>query len=269
VDGLTGLKDRLTAGWLETPKALSKDLHGLTEKIAAIPDQTTTLDAQTFLTTAQLRLVDYREAMRKNKAAENAAAGAKAANDSYCDVMEDELNSLYDEVQKDFSTFYRAVNEDDEGQFTAKLTPAAGSLGLDVNFYDRGLFPPAAFHSEGHQDGMGVCLYLALMKRLFGKRFTFALLDDVVMSVDAGHRYQFCKLLKPTHDGSLFTRAEPDDIPYPMIVNNQPVTLQAIHLSEEATRSTLPARPGPDSRQVHLLVVLRGCQIACWKCALQ
>ena len=198
MDGLTGLKDRLTAGWLETPKALSKDLHGLTEKIAAIPDQTTTLDAQTFLTTAQLRLVDYREAMRKNKAAENAAAGAKAANDSYCDVMEDELNSLYDEVQKDFSTFYRAVNEDDEGQFTAKLTPAAGSLGLDVNFYDRGLFPPAAFHSEGHQDGMGVCLYLALMKRLFGKRFTFALLDDVVMSVDAGHRYQFCKLLK-TH----------------------------------------------------------------------
>jgi hypothetical protein len=43
---------------------------------------------------------------------------------------------------------------------------------------------------------MGVCLYLALMKRLFGDRFTFALLDDVVMSVDAGHRYNFCKLLK-------------------------------------------------------------------------
>jgi hypothetical protein len=88
------------------------------------------------------------------------------------------------------------VNEDDEAGFTAKLTPSEGSLGLDVNFYDRGLFPPVAYHSEGHQDGMGVCLYLALMKRLFGKRFTFALLDDVVMSVDMGHRYQFCKLLK-------------------------------------------------------------------------
>ena len=36
------------------------------------------------------------------------------------------------------------------------------------------------------------------MKRLFGNRFTIALLDDVVMSVDAGHRYRFCKLLK-TH----------------------------------------------------------------------
>jgi hypothetical protein len=43
-----------------------------------------------------------------------------------------------------------------------------------------------------------VSIYVALMKRLFGDKFTFALLDDVVMSVDSGHRYQFCKLLK-TH----------------------------------------------------------------------
>jgi hypothetical protein len=111
-------------------------------------------------------------------------------------VMEDELNALYDDVQEDFSTFYRAINEDDEADFTAKLSPNEGRLDFDVNFYERGLFPPGAYHSEGHQDGMGVCLYLALMKRLFGDGFTFALLDDVVMSVDAGHRYQFCKLLK-------------------------------------------------------------------------
>jgi hypothetical protein len=135
VEGLAGLKDRLTGGWLEIPKAFPKSLEGLTENLNAKPDQTATLNAQTFLTAAQLRLGDYRAAMRK--------------------------------------------------------------LDFDVNFYERGLFPPGAYHSEGHQDGMGVCLYLALMKRLFGGRFTFALLDDV-MSVDAGHRYQFCKLLK-TH----------------------------------------------------------------------
>ena len=111
-------------------------------------------------------------------------------------MLEEELNALYDSVEKDFSAFYRAINEDDESKFTAKLTPSEGKLDLEVNFYKRGLFPPAAYHSEGHQDGMGVCLYLALMKRLFGERFTFALLDDVVMSVDSGHRYQFCKLLK-------------------------------------------------------------------------
>ena len=61
VDGLTGLKDRLTADWPETPKAFSKNLQTLTENVQARPDQTATLDAQTFLTTAQLRLGDYHE----------------------------------------------------------------------------------------------------------------------------------------------------------------------------------------------------------------
>ncbi len=198
LDGLAGLKDRLTSGWLDVPNAVVKGFAALTNQIEARPDQTATLDAQTFLATAQLRLGDYREAMRKNTTAKIASEAAKTAYDAYCRVMEDELNALYEDVQEDFSIFYRTINEGDEVKFTAKLTPSEGRLDLDVNFYERGLFPPGAYHSEGHQDGMGVCLYLALMKRLFGDRFTIALLDDVVMSVDAGHRYQFCKLLK-TH----------------------------------------------------------------------
>lgn len=196
VDGVIGEKDRLLEGWVRAPEGLVAGLAALREKLEGKPDQSTTVDAQTFLTTAQLRLGDYREAMRKSAAAEKASNSAKVAYDAYCAVMEGELNALYEEVQKDFSTFYRAINAEDESTFMAKLTPSEGSLGLDVNFYERGLFPPAAYHSEGHQDGMGVCLYLALMKRLFGAQFTFALLDDVVMSVDSGHRYEFCKLLK-------------------------------------------------------------------------
>lgn len=204
VDGLTGLKGRLTAGWLATPKPFTNGLKNLIGKVLAKPDQTTALDAQTFLTTAQLRLGDYREALRKGKAAEIAYSFAKAAYETYCTVLEEKLNALYDEVEKDFSAFYRTINHDDESTFTAKLTPSEGKLDLEVNFYERGLFPPAAYHSEGHQDGMGVCLYLALMKRLFENRFTLALLDDVVMSVDSDHRYQFCKLLKTVFPDTQF-----------------------------------------------------------------
>jgi outer membrane protein OmpA-like peptidoglycan-associated protein len=36
---------------------------------------------------------------------------------------------------------------------------------------------------------------------------------------------------KPTHDGGLFTRVEPDDVPYPMIVNDERITLPTIHLA--------------------------------------
>jgi hypothetical protein len=88
--------------------------------------------------------------------------------------------------QEAFSACYREINKDDESAFTAKLMPSIGKLGFDVDFYGRGHFPPGAYHSEGHQDGMGLCLYLALMSHLLGKGFTIAVLDDVLMSVDKG-----------------------------------------------------------------------------------
>ena len=196
VDGLTGLKDRLSNGWVQEPGTLSANLETLTGTVKARPDQTAALAAQTFLTKAQVRLADYRAEVGKEKAAKKAAAAAKSAYEAYCSVFEKALNTLYEDVQEDFSTYYRELNGDDENKFTAKFTSSESKLDLEVNFYERGLFPPGAYHSEGHQDGMGVCLYLALMKRLFGDRFNLALLDDVVMSVDSAHRYEFCKLLK-------------------------------------------------------------------------
>ena len=203
-DAIIGLKDRLTTGWLAIPSTFSARQQALTKTIEAIPDQTATLNAQTFLTTTQVRLQDYRMASATTKAASVAAKAGKAAYDAYCQALQTELDALYDEVQKDFASYYREINEDDESTFTAKLVPSEGKVDLSVNFFERGLFPPGAYHSEGHQDSMGVCLYLALMKRLFGDQFSLALLDDVVMSVDSDHRYQFCKLLKTTFPHTQF-----------------------------------------------------------------
>ena len=68
IDGVRKQKDRFAGDWLNVPNAFAKSLAALTQKIEAQPDQTATFAAQTFLTTAQLRLTDYREAMRKGKA---------------------------------------------------------------------------------------------------------------------------------------------------------------------------------------------------------
>jgi hypothetical protein len=204
LDGLADVKSRIEDGWLGAPKNFAVSFASLTDKVNEKPDQTAMIDAQTFLSLAQTRLEDFRESRRKEKAAKIACDAAEATYETYCRVMEDELNQLYDDVQEEFSAFYRQINQDDESKFTAKLTPTAGRLDFDVNFYERGLFPPAAYHSEGHQDGMGVCLYLALMKRLLGDGFSLALLDDVVMSVDSGHRREFCRLLKTNFPDTQF-----------------------------------------------------------------
>lgn len=74
------------------------------------------------------------------------------------------------------------------------------------------MFPPGAYHSEGHQDGMGLCLYLALMKHLLGDSFTFAVLDDVLMSIDSGHRREVCRLLKERFPNTQFILTTHDEI---------------------------------------------------------
>ena len=51
---------------------------------------------------------------------------------------------------------------------------------------------------------MGLCLYLALMKHTLGNEFTFAVLDDVLMSVDTGHRRDVCRLLKTEFPNTQF-----------------------------------------------------------------
>ena len=201
---VVGQETRLEQGWLAVPASLADASATLAATIQAKPDQSVSGAAHSFLTLAQDRLNSYRQIRRAEKRAKDAAAIGKLTYTIYCDVAEEHLTGLYAAVENNFSSFYRAINGDDEGEFKAKFESAEGKLDLEVAFYDRGMFPPGAYHSEGHQDGMGVCLYLALMERLLGSRFHFAVLDDVVMSVDQDHRKQFCRLLKARFPNTQF-----------------------------------------------------------------
>jgi len=177
-----------------------------------MPDQSATAAASNFLTIAQDRWVRVRNARADHAKRAAAKATANAVYETYCTVVDEVLTTLYETVEDEFSDYYRAINADDEARFRAELEPSAGKLDLLVDFYGIGMFPPGAYHSEGHQDGMGVCLYLALIKQLLGTDFTFAVLDDVVTSVDREHRRQFCKLLKERFPGVQFIITTHDEI---------------------------------------------------------
>ena len=150
-------------------------------------------DAQTFLTTAQVRLGRTTEKRSERKGRRNPHELRGRLYDIYCSVLEEELNALYERGAEGLQHVLPGDQWRRRKHVHREAHPSEGKLGLRGKLLRTGPVSPAAYHSEGHQDGMGVCLYLALMKRLFGDQFTFALLDDVVMSVDAGHRYEFCK----------------------------------------------------------------------------
>ena len=180
--------------------------------VASLPEPTKLDAARDWLILAQERLEVLRESRRKLTAGREQADRARKISDAYAKTSDGVLVGLYAAVEADFVKLYRFINHDDEAAFQAKLTPSMGKLGFDVDFYGRGFFPPGAYHSEGHQDGMGLCLYLALMRRVQGDAFRFAVLDDVLMSIDAGHRREVCALLKKEFPNTQFVMTTHDKI---------------------------------------------------------
>ena len=196
-------------GWLDDDRRLlppeaEKELGLVDESVAALPDLTEAQTARDFLLIAQERLENY---MKARAAAAHARCCFETANTisaEYAATSDEMLTSLYEEVQNDFSRYYAAIHLEDESSFSAELSSSTGKLNFEVDFYGRGTFPPGAYHSEGHQDSMGLCLYLALMKRTMGIDFKLAILDDVLMSVDAGHRKEVVRLLKSEFPATQF-----------------------------------------------------------------
>ena len=194
------------------PKATLETLNAVEAAVRAIPDASDRDLARDYLTVAQERLQAYRDAANSEKRAEERATLTRKVSETYGTVSISVLNGIFKEVETQFGELYRYINREDEDSFTAQLKPSMGKLGFDVDFYGRGFFPPGAYHSEGHQDGMGICLYLALMRHLLGDSFTFAVLDDVLMSVDAGHRREVCNLLKEKFPNTQFILTTHDEI---------------------------------------------------------
>ena len=212
VERIIASKDKLAGGWMRVPSSVGEGLVSFRGHLDAKPDQTAKVDAQTYLNRAQDLLDEVRTALRWYERARLGAEASQKVCDLYVEVSAKALSEMYESVESDFSEFYRAINSGDEERFKAHLEQASGKLDLTVEFYGLGMYPPSAYHSEGHQDGMGVCLYLALMKHLFGDDFSFAVLDDVVMSIDSGHRREFCRLLREKFPNTQFVITTHDPI---------------------------------------------------------
>ncbi len=176
------------------------DLGTLLEQIqaaarAAFPETTPEQDAWQSLIQVEInlkRLEDADTALRKAGVSHKRGSSLLA---SFLEARDEVLGRLYNEIKDRFVALYRQLHELDEGQFTATIRPEEAALEMEVDFFGRGTFPPHALHSEGHQDSMGLCLYLALAERLNKNLIELTVLDDVVMSVDADHRRQVCQVL--------------------------------------------------------------------------
>jgi len=147
-----------------------------------------------------IRLTESLRALENRSVEEQLARGlrerAEALVTEYEAARDSVLNGLYDRISKSFALMYRKLHAHEGDEFSARMELDGAALTLEVDFYDRGAHPPNALHSEGHQDSMGICLFLALGRELSQVPIDLVILDDVVMSVDASHRKDVCSLFR-------------------------------------------------------------------------
>jgi energy-coupling factor transporter ATP-binding protein EcfA2 len=160
-----------------------------------LPESTPVQHAWDSLTRLEENLKQLEAAESELAVAKDSLGRAQVLLDSFLEARDEVLGGLYDRVKDRFVEFYRVIHGEDEKDFTATIQPQEAGLVFEVDFYGRGSHAPHALHSEGHQDSMGLCLYLALAERLTSGVIDLIMLDDVVMSVDSGHRRRVCDLL--------------------------------------------------------------------------
>jgi energy-coupling factor transporter ATP-binding protein EcfA2 len=92
------------------------------------------------------------------------------------------------------------------------------------------MFPPTAYHSEGHQDSMGLCLFLALAERLTKGLVDTLVLDDVILSIDKGHRRNVARLLRNDFAGKQLIITTHDEYWRRELINEAVVKRTAVHV---------------------------------------
>lgn len=177
-----------TENWDEYSKKLEEIAGGI-EK--STPEQ----KAWDALTALEAVLKRYFDEKKKYEDSEKFADTAKMLSDTYTATKDSVLENLFNSVNDNFSEYYKFLHGKDEDGFYSELKSDGAQLDFKVDFYGRGSHHPRALHSEGHQDSMGLCLYMALNKKISEGKVKLVILDDVVMSIDSDHRRSVCKLL--------------------------------------------------------------------------
>ena len=183
----------LLAPDVSSVESLNRIEAALTE---SAPKQTPEQTAWDMLTKLETSVATLEQCIKENEVAVSNSAKSNELLKAYQDARNSVLNGMYDQIKNRFKELYCILHDHEADTFNARLEPDRAGLQFTVDYLGHGLNPPQALHSEGHQDTMGLCLFLALNGELTTPQMGIVVLDDVIMSVDAGHRKDVCRLLK-------------------------------------------------------------------------
>ena len=121
---------------------------------------------------------------------------SKKIYDEFSETKNEKLEEIYKEISKNLDAYYSKIHPDDSHKNIELkvVTGRRASSGISMESFGRQGEDPRALTSEGHQDSLGLCIFLAFVKR-FNEGCNLIVLDDVVSTIDSKHRGRICDLL--------------------------------------------------------------------------
>lgn len=148
------------------------------------------------LAVAYDRFSRYLEIQEGVENAEKVLSTLDMVNNEFQTARQRHYDRTLEKIRERFEEIYVDLHTDEEvDDFSAVLKSTNQGVKFRTSFRDADTHRPNLVYSEGHQDSMGLALFLAMCEVVGGEAIEFLLLDDVVTSIDAAHRSAIANLL--------------------------------------------------------------------------
>jgi len=193
-------------------ESMSTKCQSMLEKIGVPEDWKNKIAAITIVSQVKVLANEATKIESDLKVEEQQSECMEKIYNAFSETKKNKISEIYEAIVGNVNAFYSTLHPNDPHK-NIELKIAAGrraSAELKIESFDRAKEDPRAFTSEAHQDSLGLCIFLAFVKR-FNEGCNLIVLDDVVTTIDAQHRELICRLLLEqfrdyqllvtTHDG--------------------------------------------------------------------
>jgi energy-coupling factor transporter ATP-binding protein EcfA2 len=191
IDDLLAWKNRVG----EISKSLQSECEQLLNDIKPTEEEKNIIEAISLVERISDKLNRLAKIQRDLKVNNSSLNLAQNIYSAFSDAKKQTTYKVYSEIQTEITNAYIAIHHTEPiggVELTVEQRRRASTkLNLEL-FGKKG--DPRALSSEGHLDSLGLCIFLAFIKR-FNSNFGLMVLDDVVTSIDSRHRSNIAKLI--------------------------------------------------------------------------
>ncbi|QKY16846.1 AAA family ATPase [Halorubrum sp. CBA1229] len=178
------------------PDSFEETADGMREQWEKEQEESEGMSSYRVLAVAQDRFSRYSEIKSDVETAQDVLSTLETIDSEFRTARQRHYDRNLEEIQERFEEIYSALHSDEEVEdFSANLQSTKQGVKFRTSFRDEDTHRPNLVYSEGHQDSMGLALFLAMCEVVGGDAIEFLLLDDVVTSIDAAHRSAIANLL--------------------------------------------------------------------------